>query len=76
MDTQIAEVETWWNALEGGAAGDADDARHWVRVYDELIAALERIRSDFESEPEGYQRVRRRLSEARRRRMHWLARVS
>ena len=76
MDGEIAEVETWWNALEGVVSGDDEDARHWVHVYDELIAALERIRSDFADDVDGYRRVRQRLSEARRRRMHWLARVS
>ncbi len=72
----MAESENWWIALESGdTEGDADDARHWVRVYDELITALERIRTDFQSDLDGYRRVRERLTEARRRRMHWLGRA-
>ena len=76
MDGEVAAIDAWWSSLENGAAGDADDARHWVHVYDELISALERIRSDFEGDAVGYRRVRQRLGEARRRRMHWLARIS
>ena len=75
MSDESVEVESWWSSLENGAGGDADDARHWVRVYDELIVALERMRPDLAADAAGSGRVRQRLTEARRRRMHWLARV-
>lgn len=72
----MLDTENWWQTLENSEGGsDADDARHWVVVYDELIGGLARAHADLEGDQEAYRRIRRRLREARRRRAHWLRRL-
>lgn len=72
----MVDAGSWWQALESQESGsDADDARHWVLVYDELIGALALARADFDGDDEGRRRIRERLIQARRRRSYWLRRV-
>ncbi len=57
--------------LEFSQSAAADDAGHWVEVYNELIRTLSAMRADFQSEAAGVSGVEKRLRDARARRRHW-----
>lgn len=70
------DLDQIWQTIEGGSGGGPDDAAHWVRVYQELVATSEAMLEDMRRADEGGAAARsldRRVSVFRNRLRYWKA---